>query len=199
MIRPIDVTQLSAPAQKIAGPGAPPKLQEMAAKGIAPGVKPAELVSLLVVLSLSEHESVKAAAQKTLAQPSDQLLNAALSGDLEPAAIHALARGCLEKREALDKLLAMPRIDMETVEEVARYGSESITELIATNEDRLLKHPRIIDSVHTKTNAHAGNTGNAKQSCKVIIPATTADASHFYSRRCFCFKDNSGVIIKPSC
>jgi hypothetical protein len=148
MIRPVDVTTLSAPAQKIAGPGAPPKLQEMAAKGIAPGVKPAELVSLLVVLSLSEHENVRTAAQTTLAQPSDQLLSAALSGDLDPAAIHALARGCLEKREALDKLLAMPRIDMETVEEVARYGNESITELIATNEERLLGHPRIIELLY---------------------------------------------------
>ena len=148
MIPPIDVTQLSAPAQKIVGQGAPPKLQEMAAKGIAPGVRPAEMVAILVVLAKSENETVRATAEKTLAAPPEQLLNGALGADLHPAAIDALARACISKREALDKLLAMPRLEMETVEDIARAGSEAITELIATNEDRLLKHPRIIELLY---------------------------------------------------
>jgi hypothetical protein len=148
MIPPIDVTQLPPPAQKIAAPGAPAKLQEMAAKGIVPGVRPGDVVALLVILSTSEAEPVRAAAQQTLAKPPEQLLNGALGADLQPAAIDALAPACLEKREALEKLLAMPRIHMDTVEEVARRGSESITELIATNEERLLKHPRIIELLY---------------------------------------------------
>lgn len=148
MIPPIDITQLSPPAQKILGAGAPPKLQEMAAKGIAPGVRPAEMAAILVVLAKSETESVRAKAEKTLAAPPDQLLAGALGADLHPAAIDALARGCLEKRDALEKLLAMPRIEMETVEDIARAGNEAVTELIATNEDRLLKHPRIIELLY---------------------------------------------------
>jgi hypothetical protein len=41
---------------------------------------------------------------------------------------------------------------METVEEVARVGSEAVTELIATNEERLLGHPRIIELLYLNKN-----------------------------------------------
>ncbi|MFT3764335.1 MAG: hypothetical protein QM820_02250 [Minicystis sp.] len=46
----------------------------------------------------------------------------------------------------------MPQVHMETVEEVARRGSEQVMELIATNEDRLLKHPRIIELLYLNKN-----------------------------------------------
>src|ERR1700679_3335810 len=92
---PIHAPQPPPPAQKIAAPTAPEKLQEMAAKGIAPGVRPAELLALLVVFSTSEREGGRAAAQKPLAAPPDPLVNGALSADLQPAVIDALARACL--------------------------------------------------------------------------------------------------------
>src|SRR6185437_10099401 len=122
MIPPIDVTQLSAPAQKIAAPAAPEKLQEMAAKGVAPGVRPAELLALMVLFSQSERAGVRANAEKTLAAPPDPLLQGALSADLHPAVVDALARSCAGRREVLEKLIAMPRIAMETVEELAKTG-----------------------------------------------------------------------------
>ncbi len=148
MIPPIDVSQLSPPAQKIAAPTAPEKLQEMAAKGVAPGVRPAEMLSLLVLFSTSEREAVRANAEKTLAAPPDPLLTGALSADLHPAVIDALAHSCAGRREVIEKLLAMPRIAMETVEDLAKTGDEPVTELIATNEQRLLAHPQIIERLY---------------------------------------------------
>ena len=148
MIPSIDLSQLSAPAQKIAAPSAPEKLQEMAAKGIAPGVRPAELLALLVLFSTSDRAGVRAAAEKTLAAPPEPLLAAAITTYLHPAVIDALARACLERRDVLEKILAMPGVDMETVEAVAKRGGEAVTELIATNEERLLAHPRIIELLY---------------------------------------------------
>jgi hypothetical protein len=124
----------------------------MAARGIAPGVRPAELLALLVLFSQSEREGVRAAARKTLAAPPDPLITGALSADLHPAVIDALCRACIDKRDVLERLLAMPRIEMETVEEVARNGSEPVNELIATNEERLLGHPRIIELLYLNKN-----------------------------------------------
>lgn len=158
MIPPIELSQLSPPAQKIGAPGAPEKLQEMAAKGIAPGVRPAELLALLVVFSRSEREGVRAAAQKTLATPPDPLLTGALGSDLHPAVIDALARACIERRDVLEKLLVMPRVEMETVEDVAKHGSEAVAELIATNEERLLAHPRIIEQLYLNKNTRMSTT-----------------------------------------
>jgi hypothetical protein len=152
MIPPIDVSQLSPPAQKIAALTAPEKLQEMAAKGIAPGVRPAELLALLVVFSRSDRDGVRAAAQKTLAAPPEPLVAGAINTDLHPAVIDALARACLERRDVLEKILAMPRVEMETIEEVAKHGSEAVTELVATNEERLLQHPRIIEQLYLNKN-----------------------------------------------
>jgi hypothetical protein len=152
MIPPIDLSQLSPPAQKIGAPTAPEKLQEMAAKGIAPGVRPAEILALLVVFSRSDREGVRAAAQKTLAAPPEQLVTGALGADLHPAVIDVLARASLARRDVLEKILAMPRVDMETVAEVAKHGSEAVTELIATNEERLLAHPRIIEQLYLNKN-----------------------------------------------
>jgi hypothetical protein len=148
MIPPIDVAQLSSTAQKIAAITAPEKLQQMAARGIAPGIKPGELVALLVVLSDSERPSVKETAEKTLAALPEPLLLGAIGADLPPRAIDVLARGAIGRIDVLEKLLAMPSIAPETVEELGRAGDEALTELIATNEERLLKHPRIIERLY---------------------------------------------------
>src|ERR1700743_2050227 len=91
MIPPIDLSKLSPPAQKIAGAGAPPKMQEMAAKGIAPGVRPADLLAVLVLLSESALDNVREAARATLAKLPEAVLNGALGAELQPAAIHAIA------------------------------------------------------------------------------------------------------------
>ncbi len=150
MIPALDPAQLQGPAQKIAAPTAPPKLQEMAAKGIAPGVKPADMVALLVILSGNDRPPVvKETAEKTLAALPEPLLNGALAvGDLHPAVIEALARAYPERIDVLEKLIGMPQIHGETVEELAKTGSETVTELIATNEDRLLKNQRIIELLY---------------------------------------------------
>jgi hypothetical protein len=62
--------------------------------------------------------------------------------------IEALAQAYPERIEVLEKLIGMPQIHGETVEALAKTGSETVTELIATNEDRLLKNPRIIELLY---------------------------------------------------
>lgn len=148
MIAPLDLLSLSAPAQKMAAAAAPLKLQEMAAKGVAPGIKPGEMVALLVVFSGSERPTVREAAEKTLGALPEPLLAGALGSDLPAAVIDVLARAYPSRIDVLDKLLSMPRADPETVEILARNGSEEVTELVAVNEDRLLKHPAIIERLY---------------------------------------------------
>jgi hypothetical protein len=148
MIPPIDVGQLSEPARKITAAAAPQKLQEIAARGVAPGIKPGEMIAVLIVLSSSERPSVKETAERTLASLPEPLLQGALGGDLPPLAIDRLARANLGRLDVLEKLLGMPSIADETVEELSRVGDEPLTELIATNEERLLKHPQIIEKLY---------------------------------------------------
>lgn len=148
MIPPIDMAMLSPPAQKIAGAGAPPKLQEMAARGIAPGVRPGELIAVLVLLSTSDVPNVAPTAQATLRKLPDQLLAGALSSEIQPAALHAIAVSCYERLEIMERVFGRPELAAETVEDLAKVGSEKLCELIATNEDRLLKNPTIIEALY---------------------------------------------------
>lgn len=148
MIPQIDVATLSPQAQKIVAPTAPEKLQEVAARGVAPGIRPAEIVSILVLLSASPRASVRDTAQKTLGGLPDQLLAGALLSELHPLAIDALARAYIGRIDVLEKLVAMPGIAIDTIEELAKSGTEAVTELVATNEDRLLRNPHVIELLY---------------------------------------------------
>jgi hypothetical protein len=147
----VDPTTLSAPAQRILG--APPKLQEMAAKGVAPGIRPAELVLLLVLYSQGDPQGQRdpalvEIAGKTLDALPEPVLQGALGSELAGAAIHELALRYHARVDVLDRLLSMPAVEMETVEEIAKVAGEQACELIATNEQRLLAHPKIIERLY---------------------------------------------------
>ncbi len=148
MIAPIDITSLSSPAQKLVAADAPPKLQELAAKGVAPGLKPAEVVAVVVVLSRSDRAAVHDTAVSTIKNLPAPILQGALTTDLEPAIIHALGQAYIDRLEVIEKLVVMPRVAMDTIELLARVGTEIITEIVATNETRLLEHPRIIELLY---------------------------------------------------
>lgn len=155
MIAPIDAATLSGPAQKILAAGTPAKLKEMAARGIAPGVKPAELLTVIVTLSHSQEEGVRAAADKTLSALPEPLLKAALDADLPAATVDELARRRIADTDTIARLLRMPRIAMETVEDVARAAGEAVAEIVATNEERLLAHPRIVELLYFNKHTRA--------------------------------------------
>lgn len=151
MIEPIDIASLPGPAQKLVAADAPPKLQELAAKGVAPGLKPAELLAVVVILSQSDRAAVHDNAVATIKNLPAPILQGALATDLEAAVIHALAQAYVWRAEIIEKLVLMPRVAMETIELLARVGPEDVTELVATNETRLLQHPRLIELLYMNT------------------------------------------------
>lgn len=148
MIVPVDIASLPGPAQKLVAKDAPPKLQELAAKGIAPGLKPAELLAVVVILTQSDRAAVHDTAVSTIRNLPPPLLQGALATDLEPAIVDALAQAYIERTDIIDKLVVMPRVSMDTIEHLARSGNEAVTEIVATNETRLLQHPRIIELLY---------------------------------------------------
>lgn len=162
MIPPIDATTLSPVAQRLLAAGTPPKMKELAARGVAPGVRPGELLAILVSFAspaaAPELPDVAATAKATLAALPEQILNGALTGDLAPAVLDTLARGYSSRIDVLGPLLMRPNMPMETVEELARTGDDPVTELIALNEERLLKHPRLIELLYMNKRTRASTS-----------------------------------------
>lgn len=148
MLRPLDPLALSPQAQRIALPSAPLKVQEVAARGVMPGLKANEIIEVLVVLTRSERPTVQATATQTLAALPEPLLTGAIGGELAAEAVDVLARAYKDQVDVVERLLAMTTIAVETVSDLAKTGSEAITELIATNESRLLAHPVIIENLY---------------------------------------------------
>lgn len=149
---PIDVATLPQPVQRVIGPAAPPPMRMMAARGAAPGLKPDQLVTVVALLAREElahvDASVRQVAEATLAKLPPPILNAAIaSPDTPPGVLDVLAT-LYGENDVVEKLLANPKVAIDTVVRVAREGTEAVTELIATNEERLLAHPQIVEALY---------------------------------------------------
>src|SRR5258706_14691862 len=133
---PIDVSSLPAAAQKILAPGAPAPIRAMAAKGIVPGLRPGDIVTVVAALSESDAEAIANIAAETLRKLPAPLLDGALAADLETAVIEKLADAYSERAGVVERLLRMPRLGQISLEILAERADELIGELIATNEER---------------------------------------------------------------
>ncbi|MCC6216651.1 MAG: hypothetical protein IT376_17450 [Polyangiaceae bacterium] len=147
-MEPIDPSRLSAAAQRVLSAEAPGPVRLMAARGVIPGVRPADLLAVMVVLAGSDDAGVSAAANAALERLPPPLLAGALGSDLEPAVIDRLAAVHASDPDHAAALLRMPRIADDTLVALAEQADERLGELIATNEDRLLRSPRVIEKLY---------------------------------------------------
>jgi hypothetical protein len=147
MDHPVDASQLPEAARKaLAGP---PPLKMMVARGMAP-LPPAALVSALYGLAWSrDDDKLREAAEKTLSGLPDAVLNGALGApDLPPAVLDDLTARFKDNRAVLERIVRHPQTAGDTIATLARRCDEALSELIATNEQRLLAHPPIIEALY---------------------------------------------------
>jgi hypothetical protein len=147
----IDISILPPNAQKILDPNGPAPLKGMAAKGLAPGLKPGETLAVICALSLG-NDAHSEVARKTLAALPLPLLNGALAGEIQPGVLDVIGPVYAKDANLSEKILHHPSILAETVAAMAAVCSEGVSELIATNEELLLKHPKIIEELYLNKN-----------------------------------------------
>jgi len=145
---PVDLAALAPPARKILDPATPVPMRQMAAKGIAPGLKPADALTVVALLAESADETLATAARTTLDKLPAPLLNGALAGDLPAGVLAVLAPRFVANAPVMEKILGHAAMPPEAVAEVAAIASEAVAELVATNEQRLLAHPAIIEKLY---------------------------------------------------
>lgn len=148
---PLAVEELPAGLRRFGDPKAPTAARAMAAKGLVP-VKGGDLITLLCQLANDPDEGVVAAAEKTLAGMPEGVLLAACDAPIHPSVIDDLARRFAKRDDVLGRLCANHATADSTVAEIARGCSESVTEIIATNQQRLLAAPLIIERLYKNKN-----------------------------------------------
>lgn len=144
----IQVDKLSPVARKMLDATSPAPMRQLAAKGIAPGLKPAEALTVVALLSESTDSAVAGVAKATLDKLPAPLLNGALGGDLPPGVLAVIAPKYASDLAVMEKIIAHPAILPDTVAVVAALANEMVAELIATNEQRLLANPLIIEKLY---------------------------------------------------
>jgi hypothetical protein len=126
----------------------PAPLRQLAARGVGPGLKAGEALTVVALLSESDDESIAATAKATLAKLPAPLLNGALASDLPPGVLALVAPSYAHDAAVMEKIVAHPALLPETVAVIASMASEVVAELLATNEKRLLAHPEIIEKLY---------------------------------------------------
>ncbi len=144
----IDLSRLSAPAQRVLGPAAPLPAKMMAASGIVPGAPAGDVVAIVAFLTEHEDTKVAAKARETIRKLPAPILNGALGADLDPAVLVLLSDAYVDSAEVVERLLRMPRIDVNALEILAARADEKIGEIVATNEERLLANPTVIEKLY---------------------------------------------------
>jgi hypothetical protein len=146
--RAIDITALPAPAQRILAPGAPAPLRTMGARGIAPGLKPDAIVTLVCAFVDDPDPTLAQTARATLEKLPSPVIQGALGADLQPAVLEMLAESLHADPSVVSRLLAARQITSIALEIVAEKANESIGELIAASDSVLLRFPRVIEKLY---------------------------------------------------
>ncbi len=156
---PLLTGDLSAAAQQALGPG-PARM--MAARGLAPLPDPVDLVSVLYQLSLDGEAALAKAARATLDGLPERVLDGAVADPrLDRKVLDLFAESCRGKTGLIDKIILNTSTADETLAELAGKVGALQVDLIAQNEQRLLRHPAIIGSMYNNLQARMSTVNRA--------------------------------------
>jgi hypothetical protein len=144
----IDLSVLPVPAQRALAPDAPLPLRTMAARGVLPGLKPGDIVIVVAVLGSSDDATIAQTARATLAKLPPPVLAGALAADLPGSVIERLVEARPREPEVVLAVLKMPRVTTAALEAAASGADEHAGEIIATNEELMLRHPTVIEKLY---------------------------------------------------
>ena len=141
--------------EKYVSPQSPQETRLMAAKAMLP-MEPKDLVTLLSLLLSDSDKEVNNAAQKSLEGLPAHLLLTVLDGDLDADVIQAVTN-IHQKDEAILVMIALNRnTGDETMVFLAANAPESVANVIAENQTRLMHNPSLLNAL--KSNPSVGKS-----------------------------------------
>ena len=156
---PLDPSRLSPAAQKALAPG-PTRM--MAARGLLPMPRPGELLAVLYQLALDGDAAIAAAARATAEGLPDKIVAGALAeADVDPRVLDWIAPRCTRAPALLDALITSPSVGDATIAAIARQAEARTVDLIAQNEQRLLRTPAIIAAMYVNPRARMSTVDRA--------------------------------------
>jgi hypothetical protein len=147
-----EITSTNPVVKAIIEGTAPQPARVAAARGLLP-LPQNDLLELLVALSGSEDSEISSAANETLAaEDSASFLIAAKGDDTAPSVLSYLATQLAEDREIHEALILNNKTPDQALAVVAAKTADgSLLELLAVNQQRLVRSPEIIEAILSNT------------------------------------------------
>ncbi len=146
---------------------APQQAKLAAASGLLP-LPQSDLLEVLVALRTSDEAEISEAANETLtSQDADDLLTAARSPETSPAVLNYLATVSQGSRQIHEAVAQNNKTPDEAIASLAAATSDSsLLDLIAINQQRLVRFPRIIDAILGNSERSADAERRARETRK---------------------------------
>lgn len=149
----VSLPKLPTTFEKFVSAETPKDARLMAAKGMFP-MPPAVLATACIILSADPEESVRTAARETLLGMPASVARPILETDAtHPMVLDFFARERVQEEALLEPVLLNSATSDETFLAVAPTVPERFTQMIASNQVRLLRKPEIAEAL--KKNPHA--------------------------------------------
>ena len=147
-----EITSTNPVVKAIIEGTAPQPARVAAARGLLP-LPQNDLLELLVALVNSEDSEIALAASETLAaEDSSNFLIAAKADDTAPSVLSYLATQLAEDREVHEALILNNKTPDQALAVVAAKTADgSLLELLAVNQQRLVRSPEIIEAILSNT------------------------------------------------
>lgn len=133
---------------KAVDPASPPPVRMMAARGIVPGAKPADILQIQYALTFDPDANVAGAATKALEATPANILRGAVNDKTHAGVLDIFARRHAGDEELLEFLVLRKQVSDDTLAYLAETTpSLKIVEIIGKNQERLLQNVKIFDSL----------------------------------------------------
>lgn len=135
------------------GPGAPPPMKLMAARGMAPGAPPELGLSILYQLQFADDAPTQSAALDSLVQMPAEILAPQLSHAQPEAVLDWIAEVRKGDADILQAIILSGQTHDLTIASIASHADARLCDTIAQNEVRILRSPSILEALYKNPNA----------------------------------------------
>lgn len=158
------ITSTNPAVRAILGGTAPHQARLAAASGLLP-LPQSDLLEVLVALRESDDAEIAEAANETLtSQDSGDLLTAAKSNETSTAVLEYLAKYAQGSRQIHEAIILNSKTPDEAIADLAAATSDSaLLDLVATNQQRLVRFPKIIDAILENSDRSADAERRARE------------------------------------
>lgn len=152
--QPLPLDTFPAQLQKMVfGPGAPPPMKLMAARGMSPGAPPELGLSILYQLQFDSDELTQQAALESLMEMPAEILTPQLHIPQPEAVLDWVAEVRKKDAEILQSIILKAQTHDQTIASIAGHANARLCDVIAQNEVRILRSPSILEALYKNPNA----------------------------------------------